>query len=276
MHYPGGVSGLIDSGWAAWLPVELADAYASLNTNSAGRRDFAQAARAPAPTPTPASAGSDSGWSARRGSTFPRSPRGSPARTASRSWSRSDWSKGPARAVEPEPVELVLTLDHEDVRELEHVRMARTLGEPASTPIEACPRWISDSAAPTWVGTTPARAAQARNTRTVTAGNSPAQRLRPIDERLAARPGRPRRLSTASTVPAWWATISFSIFIASTTTSTSPGDTSAPAATPTFSTVPCIGLGSRRGAAAAPVSARPAPPGAAAAACGPDARARPP
>jgi hypothetical protein len=39
---------------------------------------------------------------------------------------------------EPEPVELVLTLDHDEVRELERVRMARDVGEP-STPVEALP-----------------------------------------------------------------------------------------------------------------------------------------
>ena len=45
----------------------------------------------------------------------------------------------PPRAVpSPEPVELVLTLDHDEVRDLERVRMARDVGEPA-TPVEALP-----------------------------------------------------------------------------------------------------------------------------------------
>jgi len=45
----------------------------------------------------------------------------------------------PPRPVpQPEPVELVLTLDDEQMRELEGVRMARVIGEP-TTPVEALP-----------------------------------------------------------------------------------------------------------------------------------------
>ena len=44
----------------------------------------------------------------------------------------------PRPVADPEPVELVLTLDHDEVRELERVRMARDVGEP-STPVDALP-----------------------------------------------------------------------------------------------------------------------------------------
>ena len=44
----------------------------------------------------------------------------------------------PRPVATPEPVELVLTLDHDEVRELERIRMARDVGEP-STPVDALP-----------------------------------------------------------------------------------------------------------------------------------------
>ena len=133
------MSGLIDSGWAAWLPVELADAYASLNTNSAGRRDFARRLAA-----GPDDAARER-WERFRLVAPSRVdvPETADGLTADDCFAILDQlglvAGSPPRAIEPEPVELVLTLDHEDVRELENVRMARTLGEPASTPIDALP-----------------------------------------------------------------------------------------------------------------------------------------
>ena len=44
----------------------------------------------------------------------------------------------PRPVAQPEPVELVLTLDDDQMRELEGVRMARDLGEP-TTPVDALP-----------------------------------------------------------------------------------------------------------------------------------------
>ena len=61
-------------------------------------------------------------------------------------------------------------------------------------------------------------------------------------EHLAARDGVTRRDGQPATMPARWAEISFSIFIASTRQSTWPSSTRSPSATSTFSTVPCIGL----------------------------------
>ncbi len=44
----------------------------------------------------------------------------------------------PPRALQPEPVELTLTLDHEQVRELEQVRMVRE-PDAGTTPVESLP-----------------------------------------------------------------------------------------------------------------------------------------
>ena len=131
--------GLIDSGWAAWLPQELAEAMLALDANAAGRRAFAkrlaegpdEAARdrwerftlaAPSRIDIPASADG-------------LTPEDCYALLADLGLVEGD----PPRAVAtPEPVELVLTLDDEQVRELERVRMARDVGEP-TTPVDALP-----------------------------------------------------------------------------------------------------------------------------------------
>jgi SEC-C motif len=133
------VAGLIDSGWAAWLPQELVAAMEALDANAAGRRAFAKrlaegpdaAARErwdrfalAAPSRIDVPAGADGLTSE---DCF--------ALLADLGLVEGD----PPRAVSnPEPVELVLTLDHDEVRELERVRMARDIGEPA-TPVEALP-----------------------------------------------------------------------------------------------------------------------------------------
>jgi hypothetical protein len=138
-HYCSGVSGLIDSGWAAWLPDELAEAYASLNTNAAGRRAFAKRLAAPP------DAAARERWERFRLVAPSRVdlPETAEGLTGSECFAILEQlglvDGDPPKAVEPEPVELVLTLDHEQVRELENVRMARTPGEPATTPIEALP-----------------------------------------------------------------------------------------------------------------------------------------
>jgi hypothetical protein len=133
------VAGLIDSGWAAWLPSELIDAMDALQANAAGKRAFAKrladgpdaadrerwdrfALVAPSRIDIPASAD---------------------GLTAEDCWALlADLglvAGDPPRPVpSPEPVELVLTLDHDQVRELEGVRMARDIGEPA-TPLDALP-----------------------------------------------------------------------------------------------------------------------------------------
>jgi hypothetical protein len=131
--------GLIDSGWAAWLPLELSGAYDSLTTNAAGRRAFTQSLRA-AP-----SAEARQRWERFRlvapsRIDVPQTAEGLTPEDCYELLEQLGLVAGtPPRPVEPEPVELVLTLDHEDVRELENVRMARTLGDPATTPVDALP-----------------------------------------------------------------------------------------------------------------------------------------
>jgi len=133
------VAGLIDSGWAAWLPLEMVAAMEALDANAAGRRAFAKrlaegpdtAARerwerfalvAPSRIELPATADG-------------LTPEGCYAVLADLGLVEGD----PPRAVAaPDAVELVLTLDHDDLRELERVRMSRDAGEPA-TPVEALP-----------------------------------------------------------------------------------------------------------------------------------------
>jgi len=133
------MAGLIDSGWAAWLPAELVGAMEALEANAAGKRAFAKrladgpdaearerwdrfALVAPSRIDVPASADG-------------LTPEECWALLADLGLAQGD----PPRAVaQPEPVELVLTLDHDQVRELEGVRMAREVGNPA-TPVEALP-----------------------------------------------------------------------------------------------------------------------------------------
>jgi len=131
--------GLIDSGWAAWLPQELAEAMLALDANAAGRRAFAkrlaegpdEAARdrwerftlaAPSRIDIPGSADG-------------LTPEDCYALLADLGLVEGD---PPRPVATPEPVELVLTLDHDEVRELERIRMARDVGEP-STPVDALP-----------------------------------------------------------------------------------------------------------------------------------------
>jgi hypothetical protein len=133
------MAALIDSGWAAWLPQELVAAMEALDANAAGRRAFAKrlaegpdgAARerwdrfalaAPSRIDVPANADG-------------LTPDDCYALLADLGLVAGD----PPRAVaNPEPVELVLTLDHDEVRERKRVRMARDAGERA-TPVEALP-----------------------------------------------------------------------------------------------------------------------------------------
>jgi hypothetical protein len=133
------MAGLIDSGWAAWLPAELVGAMEALDANAAGKRAFAKrladgpdaearerwdrfALVSPSRIDVPASADG-------------LTPEECWALLADLGLAEGD---PPRPVAQPEPVELVLTLDHDQVRELEGVRMAREVGDPA-TPVEALP-----------------------------------------------------------------------------------------------------------------------------------------
>lgn len=127
------MSGLIDSGWAAWLPVELVAAYDSQNTNAAGRRAFARQLAA-----GPDDAARER-WERFRLVVPSRIdiPETADGLTAEECYEMLDQLG--LRDGDPEPVELVLTLDNEQARELEAVRSARSIGEPGATPVDALP-----------------------------------------------------------------------------------------------------------------------------------------
>jgi SEC-C motif-containing protein len=138
-HYPDRVAGLTDSGWAAWLPSELVAAMEALEANAAGKRAFAKRL-----ANGPDDAGRER-WS--RFTLVAPSRMDVPASadglTPGDCWTLLDelglvTGDPPRPVAQPEPVELVLTLDDEQVRELEGVRMARDAGEP-TTPVDALP-----------------------------------------------------------------------------------------------------------------------------------------
>ena len=122
------MSNLIDSGWAAWLPFELTEALEALSGGSAARRALRQRLARPR----------DEAARAR----WERFRLVAPSRVDvpadAEELSEADVyalleqlglvAGDPPRPTVPEPVELVLTLDHEDLRELEAVRGARDPG----------------------------------------------------------------------------------------------------------------------------------------------------
>jgi hypothetical protein len=115
------VTNLIDSGWAAWLPFELIDALEARDGNSAKRRALRlRLERGPSPADR---------------ERWERFALVCPSRIdlpdeddldADAAYALLD-DLGLLEAA-PEAVELVLTLDQEDVRELERIRSAREVG----------------------------------------------------------------------------------------------------------------------------------------------------
>ena len=133
------MAGLIDSGWAAWLPAELVAAFEALDANAAGRRAFAR--RLAEGPDAPARERWDRfALAAPSRIDVPASADGLTAEDCHALLADLGLVEGdpPRPVANPEPVELVLTLDHDEVRELERVRMARDVGEP-STPVDALP-----------------------------------------------------------------------------------------------------------------------------------------
>ncbi len=112
------MSNLIDSGWAAWLPFELIDALEARSGNSAQRRAFRQRL--------------ERGPSAEDRERWERFALVCPSRIDlpdedgldDEACTQALTDLGLLDAV-PEAVELVLTLDQEDVRDLERIRAAR-------------------------------------------------------------------------------------------------------------------------------------------------------
>jgi uncharacterized protein YecA (UPF0149 family) len=123
------VANLIDSGWAAWLPFELIDALDARGGGSAQRRALrTRLARGPS--------GDDRDRWQRFSLVCPSridlpDQDGLDEEAAYRLLDDLGLLDGRA-----EPVELVLTLDHDDVRDLERIRAARDVGRIETAPDE--------------------------------------------------------------------------------------------------------------------------------------------
>ncbi|HET6848702.1 MAG TPA: SEC-C metal-binding domain-containing protein [Gaiellales bacterium] len=124
------MSNLIDSGWAAWLPNELVETLEARDGGSAARRDLRRRLeRGP-------SEADRERWD-RFALVCPSRidlPAGAEGLTEERALEILD-QLGLMEAA-PEPVELVLTLDNDEVRELERVRSARDVGEVGALPAD--------------------------------------------------------------------------------------------------------------------------------------------
>ena len=131
---------LIDAGWAAWLPEELAAAHRAAGGGSANRRDLRRLL-----------ASDPDDQRRERWERFrlvcpsridlPSEPDGLTEDEAFGLLGDLGLVAGapPRPVVDPEPVELVLTLDHDDLRELDQVRAARFDVAHAETPVDALP-----------------------------------------------------------------------------------------------------------------------------------------
>ena len=130
--------GLIDSGWAAWLPSELAAALEAMSGSGAARRALARRL-ADGPGAADRERWERFALVCPSRVNLPGSADGLTAEDCGEILTDLGLAAGtpPRPVANPEPVELVLTLDHDDLRELERVRMARDLGqtaEPAGQP----------------------------------------------------------------------------------------------------------------------------------------------
>ncbi|MDX6560210.1 MAG: preprotein translocase subunit SecA [Gaiellales bacterium] len=129
---------LIDTGWAAWLPFELTAALEALSGGSPARRAFRQQLAAER------DAASRERWERFRLVAPSRVdvPIDGDGLTEDDCYALLEGlglvEGTPPRPVEPESVELVLTLDEDDRRELDRIRAARDAGA-ATTPTEALP-----------------------------------------------------------------------------------------------------------------------------------------
>src|SRR4051794_39122000 len=120
------MQGLVDSGWAAWLPFELLDALAAAGGGSAERRTLRQRVER-----GPDEAARER-WERFRlvapsRVDVPVEPDGLDADDCYGLLESLGLVAGtpPRPVLPPEPVELVLTLDQDDLRELDRIRAAR-------------------------------------------------------------------------------------------------------------------------------------------------------
>jgi uncharacterized protein YecA (UPF0149 family) len=124
------VANLIDSGWAAWLPFELIEALGARDGGSAERRTFRKRL--------------ERGPTDEDRERWERFALVCPSRIDLPDQRDLDEQQahrvlgdlGLLDAQPPEAVELVLTLDHDDVRELEEVRAARDVGRIDAVPLD--------------------------------------------------------------------------------------------------------------------------------------------
>jgi uncharacterized protein YecA (UPF0149 family) len=122
------VANLIDSGWAAWLPFELIDVLEARGGGSAARRDVRRRLER-----GPSDADRER-WDRFRlvcpsRIDLPMDGEGLNEEEAERILTDLGLF-----GTDPEPVELVLTLDHDDLRELESLRATRDLGSVGDVP----------------------------------------------------------------------------------------------------------------------------------------------
>jgi uncharacterized protein YecA (UPF0149 family) len=123
------VSNLIDTGWAAWLPFELLETLEARFGGSAARRELRKRLER---GPTDADR---ERWDRFRlvcpsRIDLPADAEGLTVESATEILDQL------GLLGEPESVELTLTLDEEDHRELERIRAARDLGAPADIPAD--------------------------------------------------------------------------------------------------------------------------------------------
>jgi uncharacterized protein YecA (UPF0149 family) len=117
------VSNLIDSGWAAWLPFELIQTLEARAGGSAARQELRKRL--------------ERGPDAADRERWERFQLVCPSRIDLPASAEGLTEEGAVAVLDqlglldsaPEPVELVLTLDNDDVRELERIRSARDLGD---------------------------------------------------------------------------------------------------------------------------------------------------
>ena len=124
------MSNLIDTGWAAWLPNELVETLEARQGGSATRRELRRRL--------------ERGPSEADRERWERFALVCPSRIDLPADAEGLTEAGALEILEhlglldaaPEPVELVLTLDNDDVRELERIRSARDLGEVSALPTD--------------------------------------------------------------------------------------------------------------------------------------------
>lgn len=132
--------GLIDTGWAAWLPSELLEALEALPGTAASRRAFARRL-SEGPGPAERERWDRFALVCPSRIDLPASADGLTAEDCLALLADLGLVEGspPRPAADPEPAELTLNLDHEQVRELEQVRLRRDPGDPGVTPVSELP-----------------------------------------------------------------------------------------------------------------------------------------